>query len=173
MWWARSRTDHSGVVGTLASRSSPSTTSLMRRLSAVMISRRSPKPKCSGGSPPSTSVTVTSLCLHVTVPSCDCAFMSWDVMSRRLDQQFPAEIRGQALGELYRPVGLAPVLHQGGPDPRPGQGRAVDRMHQLQRSAPRRPEAHVGPAGLVVPEPADRAHLEPAVAARGVGPQGR
>ena len=58
MWWARSRTDHSGVVGTLASRSSAATTSLMRRLSAAMISSRSPKPKCSGGSLPSTSTTV-------------------------------------------------------------------------------------------------------------------
>ena len=58
MWWARSRTDHSGVVGTLASRSSAATVSAMRRLSAAMISSRSPKPKCSAGARPSRSVTV-------------------------------------------------------------------------------------------------------------------
>ncbi len=58
MWWARSRTFHSGVDGTRSSRSREATTSLRRRLSAAMISSRSPKPKRSPGARPSRSVIV-------------------------------------------------------------------------------------------------------------------
>ena len=85
-----------------------------------------------------------------------------------LIKQLATQIRRQGLGQHHGPVILAPVLDQGRPDPRPRQRRAVDGVHELQRPAAGRAEAHVGPAGLVVAEPAHRGDLEPTIDAGGV-----
>ena len=57
------------------------------------------------------------------------------------------EPRGQALGQPDRPVGLAAGLDQGRPDAGPGQGRAVEGVHQHRRRRRRRAGSGRWPAG--------------------------
>src|SRR5215213_10080612 len=68
-------------------------------------------------------------------------------------QELVAEEGVEGGGEGDAAVGPTAGLHQGGPDPGPGQGRAVEGVDVLDLPVLRPAVADVGPPGLVVGEP--------------------
>src|SRR5918993_5542711 len=83
-------------------------------------------------------------------------------------QELVAEERVERRGQGDAAVGPAAGLHQGGPDPGPGQGRPVEGVDVVDLPVLAAPVADVGPAGLGVGEPRHRRHLEPGVDPGGV-----